>query len=123
MQISYEEFILHVPPHNLHQIKVHAIPRGHKIVLQQYCNKLSLRGACTAECATCILKIVETVNWINTRPEPPREPYGFFTLAVKNSFAVRLEEIVKKPVAQPETNLLGERTERSVFDMFLESVE
>ena len=120
MQISYEEFIKHVTPHSLHQIKVHAIPRGHRIVVQQYCNKLSLRGACTTQCATCIQKIAETVDWVNTRPEPPRDPYAFFTMAVKNSFGVRLEEAARKPAAKPETNILGERTERDGFDMFLD---
>ena len=122
MQISYENFIEIVTPHSLHEIKIHAVPRGHKIAQKQYCEKLSLRGACSGECKTCILKIKKGVDWINALPEPPRDPYGMFTQIVKIAFGQRVEEMNQRPVVKLETNLLGERTERSGFDMFLESI-
>ena len=122
MEISYDKFIEILTAKALHDIRVHALPRAHKIVLQQYCRKLSLRSACSGECDTCILKVKDKVDWINGLIDQPNQPYGFYTLMVKHAFAQKVEEMAKKPVAKPDTNALGERTDKDAFDLFLETL-
>jgi len=115
MQIKLDKFIEKVPPTTLHEIGVHAIPRAHKIVVQQYCNKLSVRSACSGECDTCILKVKDVVDWINTLPDKPKEPYGLYTKMMKFAFGKQVEEMLKRPQVKLEVNALGERTERDAF--------
>ena len=115
MQIKFDKFIEKVPTTILHQIGVHAIPRAHKIVVQQYCNKLSVRSSCSGECDTCILKVKDVVDWINTRPNTPKEPYGLYTKMMKFAFGKQVEEMLKRPPVKLEVNALGERTERDAF--------
>src|SRR5688500_11119732 len=115
MQIKFDNFIEKVPPTTLHQIGVHAIPRAHKIVVQQYCNKLSVRSACSGECDTCILKVKDVVDWINTLPDKPKEPYGLYTKMIKFAFGKQVEEMLKRPQVKLEVNALGERTERDAL--------
>jgi hypothetical protein len=121
MQIKFEKFIQKVPPTTLHQIGVHAIPRAHKIVVQQYCNKLSVRSACSEDCDTCILKVKDVVDWINTLPDTPKEPYGLYTKMMKFAFGKQVEEMLKRPLVKLEVNALGERTERDPFDILMET--
>jgi hypothetical protein len=120
MQITYEKFMEKVTERSLHEIGVHAIPRAHKIVVQQYCNKLSLRSACSAECDTCILKVKDVVDWINTLPDKPQQPYGLYTKMMKFAFGKQVEEMLKRPPVRLEVSFLGERTDRDPFAIFEE---
>lgn len=122
MQIQYEKFIEMVTAKSLHEAGVHALPRAHKIVVQQYCDKLSMRSACSGECDDCILKVKDVVDWINGLSAKPKEPYGLYTMMMKNAFAKQLEEMSKRPPIELEKNFLGERTDRDVLDMFLETL-
>jgi hypothetical protein len=121
MEISYDKFIEIVTAKALHDIRVHALPRAHKIVLQQYCRKLSLRSACSGECDTCILKVKDVVEWINALPDKPQQPYGLYTKMMKFAFGKQVEEMLKRPAARPEVNFLGERTDRDPLDMIMET--
>jgi hypothetical protein len=118
MQIPYNKFIEKVTESSLHQIGVHAIPRAHKIVVQQYCNKLSLRSACSGGCDTCILKVKDVVDWINTLPDKPQQPYGLYTKMMKFAFGKQVEEMLERPPMRLEVNAFGERTDRDPFAIF-----
>jgi hypothetical protein len=122
MQITYDKFIEIVKTPSLHAAGVHAISRAHKIVVQQYCDKLTMRSACSGECDTCILQVKGVVDWINGLTDTPKEPYGLYTRMMKNAFARQVEVMNNRAPAEPEKNILGEATGRDAFDMFLETL-
>lgn len=117
MEIAFEKFIEIVTAKALHNVGIHAISRGHKIAVQQYCNKLTVRGACTGECDTCALKLKDAAEWIIGKN--PTNPYAMYTYLMKNAGGQRVDELAKKqPVAKPEANIFNEATERDAFDIF-----
>jgi hypothetical protein len=106
---------------SLWDAKLFMIERARAVVLQQYCNKLTLRGACSGDCKTCGAQIQLALNWM-TEKNIPKLSYGIFGKLMKNAFAKRLEEMIKHPQFKPEASPLGEATERDALDIFMETL-
>jgi len=121
MEITFDNFKKIVTEKALHEAGVHAISRGHKIAVQQYCNKLTVRGACTGECNQCGLKLKDAVQWIIEKKAD--KPYAMYTYLMKNASGQRADELAKQPAPKPETNAFGEATERDPFDIFEEMLD
>src|SRR5258705_9044266 len=120
MEITFDNFIKIVTAKALHSVGIHAVSRGHKIAVQQYCNKLTVRGACTGECDQCGLKLKDAAEWIVGKN--PTNPYAMYTYLMKNAGGQRVDELAKKPAPKQETNAFGEATERDAFDIFMETL-
>jgi hypothetical protein len=121
MQISLDNFKeLHGPL--LREARLFQLNRAHTLVAQQYCNKLTIRGACSGDCKTCGCEIQKALEWLRDRPDKPRMAYGIFGKLMKTAYANTLEAMSKRPAAKPETDALGEATERDALDIFMETL-
>jgi hypothetical protein len=120
MQIKIRKFKEIVGERALHQAGVHAIPNAHRRAVQFYCDKLTVRGACTGECDLCALKIKDAVEWMIQKK--PASPYGLYTWLLKNASAKRVEELAQRPRLGPETNAFGEATGRDPLDILMEAL-
>lgn len=115
MQISLQDFEAYVDRHLLHKLGLHAVPAFHKRTQQFYCQPLTLRGACTRQCSTCILAVrerLESTSWRDVR-----RPYGLFTYILKDLAAKAAERR-----SQEEKPVRIEETEGDVFDLLLEKL-
>jgi hypothetical protein len=119
MQITIDNFKLIVTEKALHEAGVHAIPRARAIMLKQYCDKLTIRGACTGKCGQCALKIKAVAEWMTQHKA--ENPYGMFTYLTKNASAQKVEELAHARVTTPETNAFGEATGRDALDILMET--
>jgi hypothetical protein len=119
MQISLDNFKLIVTEKALHEAGVHAIKRGHAIMLKQYCDKLTVRGACTGKCSQCALKIKDVAEWMIQHKST--NAYAMFTYLAKNASAQKVEELAHARVTTPEVNTLGEATGRDALDILMET--
>lgn len=106
---------------DLQGAQLYMVERARLVVLQQYCNKLTARSACTGECKVCGARIQSALQWMTETPGIPKMSYGIFGKIMKTAFARRLEEMSQHTV-ELETNSLGERTDRDMFDIFAETL-
>ena len=119
MNISLPDFKTHIGVSGLHDAGLHAIPRVHGIVTKFYCNKLTLRSACSEKCAECILHLkarLDTTNWEGSNP------YALFTYTVKDVSARVMEKTQEAKAAPSMPALFKEAEEKDVLDSILETL-
>lgn len=120
MQITYDDFKRIVGEAELHKAGVHAIGRAHVVTTRWYCDKLTVRSACTGKCGECALHIKKAVS--DMGKIKPNNPYALYTWMMKNAQAKRVEDVANIQVSKPERNEFGEQTERDPFDIFEETL-
>ena len=120
MKITIDDFKKIVGEQALHKAGVHAIGRAHTVATRWYCDKLTLRSACTGKCNECALYLKTAVEAMGKKQA--NNPYALFTWMVKDAQAKRIEAKGHAQVTVPETNMFGEQTERDPFDIFEETL-
>ena len=117
MNITLDDFKAHIGTSGLHKAGIHAIPRALGIVTKYYCDNLTLRSACSENCAQCILALkarLEKTTWEGSRP------YALFTFTVKNTAAGAVE-VKQEPNAAPKKPALFQaEEEKDALDLFME---
>jgi hypothetical protein len=119
MKISLEDFKTHIGVGGLHKAGLHAIPRVHGIVTKFYCDKLTLRSACSEKCAECILNLkarLDTTKWEGSKP------YALFTYTVKDVSARMMEAKHEVKPAAPKKIVFKADEEEDVLDLFMETL-
>lgn len=119
MNISLDDFKAHIGVSGLYNAGIHAIPRAHGIVTKYYCENLTLRSACSKECARCILSLkarLDNTTWENSRP------YALFTFTVKNTAAGMVETRQETRAAPSAPALFQAQEEKDALDLFLETL-
>jgi hypothetical protein len=119
MKISLDDFKTHIGVGGLHKAGLHAIPRVHGIVTKFYCDKLTVRSACSGKCAECILNLktrLDTTTWEGSKP------YALFTFTVKDVSAKVMDATheVKAEPAKPA--MFQAEEEKDVLDLFMETL-
>jgi hypothetical protein len=119
MRITYKDFLEYINAGGFHKVGLHAVPRAHMITTQYFCDKLTLRSACSGNCGPCIKALKDRLNtttWDNANP------YALFTHVVKSTYADVMEKqrVVEKPAQ--EKNFLGEAVEVDALDLLLETL-
>lgn len=119
MRISLQEFKTHIGVSGLHKAGLHAIPRVHGIVTKFYCDKLTVRSACSGKCAECILNLkarLDTTNWEGSKP------YALFTYTVKDVSARVMDKTQEVKAAPAKPSLFKADEEKDVLDAILETL-
>ena len=117
MNISLDDFKAHIGESGLHKAGIHAIPRAHRIVTKFYCNNLTVRSACSENCALCVPALkarLDKTSWENSKP------YALFTFTVKNTAAGVTEIHQDAKPAPSAPALFKAQEEKDVLDLFME---
>ena len=120
MKISLPDFKLHVGTSGLHKAGLHAITRVHGITTKFYCNKLTLRSACSENCAQCILQLKERLD--RTDWATSKKPYALYTFVVKDVSGKVVETVCVDQKAAPSKTIFNEQVETDVLDLFMETL-
>ena len=121
MQITLDNFKRIVGSKALWDAGLKAFPVAHSKAVHFYCEPLTMRNACTGECDVCALRIKNLVQWL-VEHNDGKNMYGIYVKLLKNNLAARVEEVAKRPEFKPETNALGEQTERDALDILMETL-
>ena len=119
MQISYKDFIAIIKPSGFHKVGLHAIPALHRKTVQSYCDKLTVRSACSEECHSCLQHVKDRLNTADwTAAE---RPWGLYTWIIKDVSAAVTEEMRRNEKATPIFHPLDDQ-ETDVLDTLMDTL-
>jgi hypothetical protein len=119
MQISYVTFIAIIKPSGLHSVGLHAIPAVHRKTVQFYCNKITSRSACSAECHSCLLHVkarLNTADWTTAQ-----RPWGLYNWILKVVSAEVIEQAGRNEKSAPKFHPL-DSGDTNILDIFMETL-
>jgi hypothetical protein len=120
MQITLKDFKTFVGEGGLHAAGLHAIERVHGITKKFYCDKLTVRSACSENCESCIFALKTRVR--ETKWDIVTNKYALFTWIVKDISAKAMEVTRAEEKSKPAKTLFGEPVEGEAFDLFMETI-
>lgn len=123
MNIDLDTFEQIVRRGACHAAKLHAFERVHKITVQQYCQKLTVRSACTQDCFACAKQVLQAVGEVAISTDV-RSRYGLFTWKLKDALARRMDVALeqKAKTVQRAVGAFGETVEADGLDLILETL-
>ncbi|MGE5375917.1 MAG: hypothetical protein ACM3XO_12740 [Bacteroidota bacterium] len=120
MQITFNDFKAFVGTIGLHTAGLHAIERVHKITQTFYCDKLTVRSACSGQCESCILTLKTRIA--DTKWAFSTNKYGLYTWLVKDVSGKVMEAARAEEKSAPLKTQYGEPVEGDALDLFMETI-